>query len=69
MTLVFNTFLFFLFFFFFWWYLLEFELQASHLLDRRFYHLIHSDSPVCVGYFQGGVCQPICPGWLKQQSS
>jgi hypothetical protein len=51
--------------FFFFLEALEFELRASHLLGRHFYHLSHSASPFLVmGFFKIGSYQLFAWGWL-----
>jgi hypothetical protein len=39
-----------------------FELRASCLVDRWLYHMSHSDSDFCVGYFQDRVSPNSSPG-------
>jgi hypothetical protein len=41
--------------------------QDFVLAKQVLYHLIHSSSPFCSGYFGDRVLQTICPGWPQTE--
>jgi hypothetical protein len=43
---------------------LEFEPMSSSLQNRLLFHLSHTSSPFCSGYFGDWVLQTISLGWL-----
>jgi hypothetical protein len=48
-------------YFFIWW---DWSLNSGlHTWKQVLYHLNHTSSPFCSGYFGDGVLWTICPGW------
>jgi hypothetical protein len=44
---------------------LEFELRAYVFAKQALYHLSHTSSPFCSGYFADGIIQSIFLGWVQ----
>jgi hypothetical protein len=41
--------------------------QGFMLAKQEIFHLRHTSSPFCSGYFGDGVSQTVCPGWLPTE--